>query len=54
MKTFEEKAELFWRQFGYYPPGKDNPVGIMVDDDVRWESWIEFLREIDQEVGDPT
>ena len=50
MNTFEEKAELFWQKYGYYPPGKDNPVGIgPADEAERWEQWIEFQADIEED-----
>lgn len=45
--NFEQKAEIFWQRFGYFPPGKDNPIGVVFDDKMRQKQWAVFLDEVD-------
>lgn len=43
-QTFDELAEEFWMENGFYPPGKDNHLGIYYEsEEIREKLWKEFL-----------
>lgn len=49
-KKYEILADLFYRKYGFLPPGKDNRLPLPVDEKERWDLWLDFLKEINNEI----
>jgi len=44
-ERYEKLAELFYKKYGFLPPGKDTVWPRPVSDDEAWRLWTEFVRK---------